>query len=55
MVKIDAMLTAIEQRTDSFQSQARQLLDEMRESKREDSKEKQNKQTLKENPKDCKH
>lgn len=52
MAKIDAMLTAIEQRNDSFQSQARQLLDEMREAKREDSKEKQNKQNLKENTKD---
>lgn len=43
MTKIDAMLTAIEQKNDSFQSQARQLLDEMREAKRKNSKEKQTK------------
>lgn len=41
MTKIDAMLTAIEQKNDSFQSQARRLLEEMREAKRENSKEKQ--------------
>lgn len=52
MAKIDAMLSAIEQRNDSFQSQARKLLDEMKEAKREDLKEKQNKQNLKERPKD---
>lgn len=38
MTKIDAMLSAIEQKNDSFQNQARQLLEEMREAKRQDSK-----------------
>lgn len=37
MTKIDAMLSAIEEKNDSFQSQAKQLLEEMREARRKDS------------------